>query len=89
MRHRGIRGRARLSTLANRRVLVAAAAVGCLSIGLAAAPVAAAAAPNPKFLLPLALLEGLHYCVDRPCQWGRESLWHRRCTSDRRKARGG
>lgn len=48
MRHLEVRGRSGLSGLASRRALVAAAAVGCLSIGLAAAPMAAAAAPNPN-----------------------------------------
>ena len=48
MRHLGVRGRSGLSAFASCRALVAVAAVGCLSIGLAAAPVAAAAPPNPN-----------------------------------------
>ncbi len=48
MRHLGVRGRSGLSAFASCRALVAVAAVGCLSIGLDAAPVAAVAAPNPN-----------------------------------------
>jgi hypothetical protein len=46
MRHLGTRGRSGLSARASGRALVAAAAVGCLSIGATAAPTSAAASPN-------------------------------------------
>ena len=46
MRHLGIRARSALPALFSRRAVIAAAAVGCLSIGIAAAPMAGAATPN-------------------------------------------
>jgi len=49
MRHLRIRGRSGLSALARRSAFVAAAAVGCLAISIAAAPMAGAIAPNPNF----------------------------------------
>ncbi len=88
MTHLRIRGRSGLAALAWHSSLVAAGAVACLSIAIAAAPIAAAASPNSNFLLSLTLLQGHHHCLDRPGQRGPESLWHRRCDSDGGKARG-
>ena len=89
MRHLGTRGRSGLSTLASRRALAAAAAVGGLSVGVIAAPTAAVASPNLQASYLSHFSKVTNIVLDRPCQRGRESLRHRRRTSDCRKAGGG
>ena len=48
MRFPGILGRSGIAGRSNRRALVAAVAVGCLTVGFIAAPMAAAGTPNPS-----------------------------------------